>query len=254
MRPAVHVVTLASADRAERVRLQRAALARWAPAADHTTVAIGERLFELDGSTVLDATAPGRLELARARNMAGDYAADAGAEVIVFLDADCLPGPRLIDRYTAALAERPDAVACGPVTYLREDQPVTAETLDALTGYRNPHPGRPAPADGVMQAAAEDEYQLFWSLSFALTARLWRDCREAFGGFSEDYRGYGGEDTDFGMQLRAHRIPMLWTGGADAFHQWHPPSHAAAGNREAIRANAALFHSRWGYWPMQDWL
>ena len=50
------------------------------------------------------------------------------------------------------------------------------------------------------------DYNLFWSLSFALTADTWRRIEAEFGGFDEGFSGYGGEDTDFARQLREHGI------------------------------------------------
>ena len=78
-------------------------------------------------------------------------------------------------------------------------------TLDPLT---NPHPARPAPPTGEIVAGSD--YELFWSLSFALTSSTWR----TIGGFCEHYRGYGAEDTDFAQMARAAGVPMRWVGGA----------------------------------------
>ena len=45
---------------------------------------------------------PGRLPLAAARNAGAEAALEAGAELLVFLDVDCLPGDRLLARYLQA--------------------------------------------------------------------------------------------------------------------------------------------------------
>jgi len=63
-----------------------------------------------------------------------------------------------------------------------------------------------------------ERYELFWSLSFDLTAASWA----RIGGFCTDYAGYGGDDTDFGEKARSAGVPLDWVGGADASHQWHP--------------------------------
>ena len=113
--PSVHVVTVCSIGRRDHVLRQLEAVRRWLPAAVHHTVQIGPEPFEAPGTRRLDRTGPGPVNLAAARNAAGDTACDAGADVIIFLDADCLPGPDLGAAYTAAAAERP-GVLCGPVT------------------------------------------------------------------------------------------------------------------------------------------
>ncbi len=110
----------------------------------------------------------------------------------------------------------------------------------------DPHPARPAP--GVL--LAEPNHDLFSSLSFAVSAMTWR----RIGGFCEQYAGYGAEDTDFAATAAAQVIPLIWVGGANAYHQYHPVSDPPVEHVEAIVANACVFRRRWGRWPMSGWL
>jgi N-acetylglucosaminyl-diphospho-decaprenol L-rhamnosyltransferase len=186
------------------------------------------------------------LRLAAGRNR-GALAA-TGAGQLIFLDADCLPGPRLLTRYRSAAETHPDALLCGPVTYLAEGVvPATADALPALTA---PHAARPAPSDGENVVAGPDDYRLFWSLSFAVTTPTW----QRLGGFDEAYEGYGGEDTDLAWTARKAGIPLVWTGGAHAYHQYHPTSSPPWQHLDDILRNGRLFAERWGFWPMQGWL
>ena len=155
----------------------------------------------------------------------------------------------MLGRYHDAVLDpgHRNALLCGPVTYLPppldvQGYPVTLEHLI------NPHPARPAPPDG--DVIASTDYELFWSLSFALTASTWRHI----GGFCDRYRGYGAEDTDFGQMARAVGVPMRWVGGAHAFHQFHPVSDPPVEHLHDIVRNATIFHRRWGWWPMAEWL
>lgn len=249
---AIHVVTLASAGRREHVLRQLEAMHRWMPDAAHHTVLIGAEPFAVPGSQVIDRTGPGPVNLARARNVAGDAAVAAGAELVVFLDADCMPGEDLCSGYARAAEQLPEAVLAGPVTYLAaDDRPYD---LDRLAEWTRPHGARPNPPEDELQRATEEEYELFWSLSFAVTAGTWRALRQRFGGFCEDYLGYGGEDTDFGMNLRACGVPLVWVGGAHAYHQWHPVSTPPVEHLDAILVNAHTFYRRWAFWPMHGWL
>ena len=91
---------------------------------------------------------------------------------------------------------------------------------------------------------------LFWSLSFAASAEAWRQV----GGFCEDYVGYGGEDTDFAHLAWPRGLDHRWHGDARAYHQWHPVSSPPVEHLDDILRNAALFHDRWGEWPMLGWL
>jgi GT2 family glycosyltransferase len=195
----------------------------------------------------LDATAP--LPVASGRNTGAHIAIAGGAQLLVFLDVDCIPSPELVERYLAAAAipEHRDALLCGPVTYLPPPGR-NGYVLDELHAHLNPHPARPAPAGSDIVRSSD--YALFWSLSFALNVETWT----RIGGFCESYRGYGGEDTDFGQCAAAARVPMYWVGGAHAFHQYHPVSDPPVQHLEDIVRNAQIFHNRWGWWPMDGWL
>ena len=192
---------------------------------------------------------PGPLPVASARNLGAVTALDRNADLLVFLDVDCIPGRDMLGRYHEAVAdpEHGDALLCGPVTYL--PPPRGGEGYPtALEPMINPHPARPAPTDGDIVASTD--YELFWSLSFALTASAWR----RIGGFCARYRGYGAEDTDFAQTACAAGVPMRWVGGAHAFHQFHPVSDPPVEHLHDIVRNATIFHQRWGWWPMPNWL
>lgn len=231
------VVTIV-AGRHEHLARQRAAL----PADTHHVVVAmraweAGALRELGGDVVSLAGPADPLPLARARNVGAAHALRAGAELLVFLDVDCIPGPRMLERYTQAALERPADLLCGPVAYLPEG-----------CGPARPHPARPVPPEDGVEGGGD--HRLFWSLSFALTGETW----ERIGGFSEAYVGYGGEDTDFGQVARAGGVELTWVGGAWAFHQHHDSTPPAQRHRDAILANAQVFYDRWGWWPMEGWL
>jgi GT2 family glycosyltransferase len=221
---------------------------------EHVVVSMGDPhiagLIDGDhGVTVVEIDADGRLPLARARNHGAEIALAHGADRLIFLDVDCIPGPGLVRRYfeAAQSAVHGDSLLCGPVTYLPPPSP-EGYPIDALATLADPHPVRPAPSS--TQILAGDEYDLFWSLSFAVSAQSWR----RIGGFSELYDGYGGEDTDFAWTARSRGVGLSWVGGADAFHQYHPVSNPPVEHLDDILRNAATFHRRWGTWPMQGWL
>ncbi|MGB5951104.1 MAG: galactosyltransferase-related protein [Ornithinimicrobium sp.] len=200
------------------------------------------------------------LPLAQARNLAARTAIDAGADVLVFLDVDCIPSATLVSEYTAAVRENRlgtrraqtmssagPAVFGGDISYL-PSAPDGGYVMNDLDSIGTLSTARPALALG--ERYAESRFELFWSLSFAMSAADFT----ASGGFCEDYRGYGGEDTDFAWILKTKGGSLTWIGGARAYHQHHdsvmPPTQHIA----AIVRNANVFYDRWGWWPMDGWL
>lgn len=214
---------------------------------DGVRAACADRAFHTaaKSSTVLDIAAlPAALPLAAARNHGAAVALSEGAELLVFLDVDCIPAPTLVDRYSRAAVGHPESLLAGPVSYLPPAPSVAGYDLAALHTLASPHPARPFPDDGHIEVGTD--YTLFWSLSFAVTGPTWT----RIGGFCEDYSGYGAEDTDFAEQARQRRVSLLWIGGAQAFHQYHPPT-AAADHARTVIHNATVFFARWGWWPMR---
>lgn len=219
----------------------------------HVVVAMGENEAEqcrrLVGDTsdvIAVETQLGGLPLARARNAGARRALDAGAELLVFLDVDCIPGAALLERYAAAAGSTP-ALLCGPVGYL-PPAPADGYPAAGLHSLATPHPARPVPPDGELHHGGD--HALFWALSFAVTATVWRRV----GGFCEDYVGYGGEDTDFGQLAKRAGVALVWVGGAWAYHQHHPSENPPVHHLADVLRNAVVFHRRWGWWPMSGWL
>lgn len=184
-----------------------------------------------------------RLPLAEARNLA---AANASSENLLFLDVDCIPMRALIGAIDQALDQH-DALICAEVLYLGPDDARGEWNEEDLAALGKPHPVRDFPAQGFR---AEPNPGLFWSLAFGIR----RAQFEALGGFDEAYLGYGGEDTDFGFRADAAGLPLLFMGGAGAFHQHHPSPDPPLQHFDDIVRNAQIFRSRWGFWPMEGWL
>lgn len=198
--------------------------------------------------TVLEhPTHPRGLPVAAARNRGVEAALAQGADPVVLLDVDCVAGPLTLRRYASLSRCVGPALLCGPVTYLPEGV-VLPPAPEDLHRHRRPHPARPDPPE--MSIVREGDHDLFWSLSAAVTPLTWT----MLGGFCEDYVGYGGEDTDLAQVARREGVELVWVGGADAYHQYHPVRTPPVEHLGAIVRNARLFHRRWGRWPMSGWL
>lgn len=246
------VVTIVR-GRHDHLREQVRALRTFSPETAHVVVAMDDpAIAEIVGhdprTTVLHVDGdPLGLPLARARNVGVETALAGGAGLVILLDVDCVPGQQLVTAYERAASWAPGFLLSGPVTYLDEGVEVPGD-LSCLDRLRSPHPARPAPPAGELVRGGD--HNLFWSLSCAMTASTWRTV----GGFHEGYVGYGAEDTDYGWCARSRGVDLVWVGGADAFHQFHPVSHPPVEHVADIVRNATTFHRRWDEWPMRGWL
>lgn len=244
----IQVITVA-AGRHEHLRRQLDGVCRSARQPDgHVVVAIDDNeISEICGRDARVLACPrqdGRLPIARARNLGADDAMRHGADLLIFLDVDCIPSVQLIDCYAAASTE--PALLSGPVTYL-PPSPTCGYDLATLEAATAPHPARPMPAAGT---TAELDAALFWSLSFAISATTWARV----GGFCTDYTGYGAEDTDFARRAQVAGVRHVAVGGADAYHQWHPGGDPPLQHLDDILRNGRIFRDYWGEWPMTGWL
>ncbi|WP_051063129.1 glycosyltransferase family 2 protein [Ilumatobacter nonamiensis] len=240
----VAIVTVARHRRAHLTR-QREWVQRNARGAAHVIVDMGgDRVDDGPEVVVRHVVADDDpLPIAAARNLG---ARSVDADVIIFLDVDCLPSPRLVPTYVHRVT-RYGGVWSGPVGYLPPETDIDDWSVDSLTRVGHFHDGRPRPAQPMETLSTPD---LFWSLSFAIRRQDWDEV----GGFDERYRGYGGEDTDFAHTLAEHGIRLWADGEALAFHQHHPVGSPPVDHLEEIVANATIFHEKWGHWPMRGWL
>ena len=234
--------------RGDHLARQRASLAASTTAADHVVVAVDDPVVAAEEWCVTSVPGdPLGLPIAAARNRGAEAALARGADVLVFLDVDCLAGADLVEAYAEAVRDEPTTVWSGPVTYL-DPPPADGYDLSALAALDSPHPARPAPAVGERVRGADPD--LFWSLSFACSSAAWQRT----GGFCEDYVGYGGEDTDFARLVVGAGLDLGWLGSARAFHQWHPVSRPPVEHVDDIVRNAEIYRARWGATPMLGWL
>ena len=183
------------------------------------------------------------LPIAAARNIAAERAKSAK---ILFLDVDCIPSSSLVRRSREALEEQ-DGIAMGSVKYLPQGAVCGEWNEWRLHGVAETHRLQPPVEPGDPPEMIEKDH--FWSLNFAMH---WDDfiCS---GGFDENYKGYGAEDTDFAFKCEELGIPLYRHSGL-AYHQWHPSCFPPVDKLDEIVINANRFSRKWDMLPMMSWL
>lgn len=148
-------------------------------------------------------------------------AAVAAAPLLLWLDADNVPGPDLVARHLAfhdTRGGRP-GVLCGQrieldwagLAALREGRPITPAMSDAYRGdIRDPYHLAPA-YQGDMQRAP-------WIMGYSHNVSLDRETFAALGGFDEGMVRWGFEDLEFFYRVFNHhgRSPEIFEVDAEA--------------------------------------
>jgi cellulose synthase/poly-beta-1,6-N-acetylglucosamine synthase-like glycosyltransferase len=160
----------------------------------------------------------------------------ARGEVVIFLDADVVPGPTFVRGHLDV--HRSSGAPRAALGY------VFGYPLDAAR--RDPKVLRPPPLDEMIDrlpeclARAPDDWRdgreaemklwpdlagCPWPWNFCLSGNLsvLREQARACGGFDEDFTGWGGEDTEFGFRLHVAGVELSLARAAWGVHYPHPP-------------------------------
>lgn len=185
------------------------------------------------------------LELSKMRNLAANT---AKSEKLLFLDVDCIPSYNFVDIMSDILDKYKEPLSV-KVIYLPENcidneaefLPTEAVLLQkgaSLHRYFNPNKDMIA------------SFESFWTLAFAVRKSIF----EEIGGFCEDFKGWGGEDTEFAYRAQTKNIKHRMIGKTKVFHQHHAVGDFPFVHFRSIVANAKTFYDIWGVWIMQEQL
>ncbi|MEP6609286.1 MAG: glycosyltransferase family 2 protein [Burkholderiaceae bacterium] len=171
--------------------------------------------------------------LAAARNRA---TAQARGEYLIYLDGDCLVGPRFV-RAHRALSEPGWCVAGGRIllsqrftaTVLAEATPVedwalSRTVIAAVQGKINRAFGSMWLPLGPLRKLRSRRWQRLRGCNFS----AFRPDIEKVNGFDESFHGWGFEDSDFATRLIASGV-RIKNGrlATNVYHLWHPENDRA---------------------------
>lgn len=231
---------------------QVGALARAVVAPDlHVVISMGDRdltrgrvpLGHDRWETVVKAMPPGPRGAVPvlARQTGAEVAIDAGAEILVFLDADCLPSRHLVGRYRDALTTLPDdvpTILCGLLVDPgpRPDAGYVWAELDELVASAPSTTALPAGA-----VEAEPDLSRFRSASFAVTTEHLR----RLGGVVGRGGRAGDHDLDLASRLRAAGGRLAWLGGVTALRRPRSVEDISGPELATLARAASRYEQRW---------
>ncbi len=188
----------------------------------------------------------------RARNLG---AAAARADVELFIDADCLPDPELVAGHLAWHHRADNLVVVGSRHHVDSSDIPPESIADGSMDVRRLVKGEDPPNEVF---APEDWRRIFYRRTAGLrhgneafrslltgNCSLRRDRFLEAGGFSGDFRSWGGEDTELGWRLFSAGMFFVPANRAAIYHQQQEESHPEKGWRETGRAaNAELIRGK----------
>ena len=175
---------------------------------------------------------------ARARNLGASHAGDV--DVLIFIDADCIPHPELVANHLAWHAASDVVVTIGRRVHVRvADVPVEAIASGSADLDRRVQTGFSGRPDfrTVLQrrtarlTAGDEAFRTFVSSNVAVPRALF----EATGGFADRFPHWGAEDTELGWRLWQEGAFFVPVEDAVIYHQLDEDEEGGYEGRKAAR-------------------
>lgn len=176
---------------------------------------------------------------ARARNLGAEAAGDV--DLVVFVDADCVPHPDLVATHLAWQAAGPDVISIGRRIHVRiadvAPADISAGHLDLTERQAESFSGRPdfrrvleRRTGGL--TTGDEAFRTFVSSNVAVP----RDLFRRVGGFADRFPHWGSEDTELGWRLWQEGAWFVPASEAIVFHQLDEDEEGGHAGRSRSRA------------------
>jgi GT2 family glycosyltransferase len=188
----------------------------------------------------------------RARNLGADRTA---ANVLVFIDADCIPDPELVAAHVHWHRRAENVVVIGSRHHM-DSTDISEEELAAGTAdLRSRSVGEESAGDALIP---DDFRRLFYRRTANLRLgdeafrslvssnfSIRRDRFLAVGGFAEDFNRWGGEDTELGWRLFNSGMFFIPENTAAIYHQIQEDGGDAPDwRKQARQANDGIIQAK----------
>ncbi len=175
----------------------------------------------------------------RARNLGARHAGEV--DVLIFVDADCIPDPLLVERHLAWHAGEANLVTVGRRSQVRvaglDPAAIATGTVDLEAsvddGYSGMGDFRPVLERRSARLRSGDEaFRTLVSSNVAVARTLF----ETVGGFDERFTRWGGEDTELGWRLWQQGALFVPVADARVYHQLDEDESGGREGRSAARS------------------
>lgn len=176
------------------------------------------------------------LPLAKARNIGAKL---ASSSILFFLDVDCIVESSTCIEYIKAIRQNPSNIYMSKCLYLEKP------AKDVFTIYKEEayeHPKR--------TLDTYPRWQLFWSLSFCITKKLFNEI----GCFDEGFLNYGGEDTELSYRNYLAGNKLIWVPSSVVYHQPHESNELPFHHIQSVISNVNYFYTKHGFYIMESWI
>lgn len=222
-------------------------------------ILVGKQSFDVivvdDGSTDDTASTVRRLDLnyqlhyhylprtshssrSAARNLA---ISSAKGDVIVIVDADQIMPPTFMNEHLRLHAESPDLVVVGPRDFMSHGRVSIERLTQCFDRQAMPTVSRRDSRGQILAAVPEsfNNMATCWHYLFTCNTSIRRTHLLAVGGFDENFKGWGLEDSELGYRLRKRGLAFEYNPKAVLYHPFRPPFR---------QLNAELKNERYNEW------
>lgn len=189
-----------------------------------------------------------QLPTARALHLGATTARDAGAELLIFLEATSIPDQHLVGRFVERVQRggHPRPVLWYAETGRLPPPGPGGYELARLSEHVRTH--SPLLPPGVEEVYAQGAS--FTNPCFAMTSKDYA----AAGGLCTDYVSGLGHDTDLATAVIDAGGDVVRVTGATAYQRHQATTSPDKVTLASAATNATLYHQRWGRWPDVRWL
>lgn len=181
----------------------------------------------------------------RARNMG---AAAATADVLIFIDADCIPHPNLVANHARHHVLHSNLAVIGARRHIRSSKIPLEEISQGIVDFDAEElASGDRPTDfrqklgrrTTNNTVGTEAFRFLVSSNFSVRKTMF----ERVGGFSEDFHRWGGEDTELGWRLSEAGLLILVDEEATIFHQTDLEG-PEGWRKEQVNLNQGLIQSK----------